>query len=175
MRTYFYNYHEDYGSPKYDNRPVTITAARVSADRKSVQLTLDVLEAWRLYDLTMTGIVSDDGQHPLLSNWVVYTLNHLRKNTPPPPAPIARPPTQRRTPRFPSTNMLSIGGPQNFQPLPPMELLVTAPPQGPRPVQPQPQPQAQPQPQPQAPAQTATPAQSQSQPRPPAEPGQPQN
>jgi hypothetical protein len=121
MKTYFYNYHEDYGSPKYDTRPVVITAAKVSADRKSVRLTLDKLEAWRLYDLTMSGIVSEDGQHPLLSNWVVYTLNHLLKNTPPPPAPIARPPTQRRTPRFPSPTMQSIGGPQDFKPLPPQQ------------------------------------------------------
>jgi hypothetical protein len=119
MKTYFYNYHEDYGSPKYDNRPVAITSARVAPDRRSVRLTLDTLEAWRLYDLTMTGIVSEDGQHPLLSNWVVYTLNHLLKDTPPPPEPIARPPTRRRTPRFPSPDMQSIGGPQDFKPLPP--------------------------------------------------------
>jgi hypothetical protein len=79
---------------------------------------LDTLEAWRLYDLTITGLVSDDGQHPLLSNWVVYTLNHLLENTPPPREPIARPPTQRRTPRFPSERMHSIGGPQDFKPLP---------------------------------------------------------
>ena len=71
-----------------------------------------------MYDLTMSGIVSVDGQHPLLSNWVVYTLNHLLKDTPPPPVPIPQPPTQRRTPRFPSTNMQSIGGPQDFKPLP---------------------------------------------------------
>jgi glucose/arabinose dehydrogenase len=118
MSTYFYNYHEDYGSPKYDQRPVTVTSARVSSDRRSVRLTLENLEAWRLYDLTLTGIASDDGQHPLLSNWVVYTLNHLLANTPPPREPIARPPTQRRTPRFPSEQMQSIGGPQDFLPLP---------------------------------------------------------
>jgi hypothetical protein len=117
MKTYFYNFHEDYGSPKYDDRPVTITAAQVSADRRSVRLTLDKLEAWRLYDLTMSGIVSEDGRHPLLGNWVVYTLNHLLKDTPEPRAPIARPPTQRRTPRFPGP-MESIGGPQDFKPLP---------------------------------------------------------
>jgi hypothetical protein len=118
MKTYFYNYHEDYGSPKFDTRPAIITAAKVSADKKSVRLTLDKLEAWRLYDLTMAGLVSDDGRHPLLSNWVVYTLNHLLKDTPPPPAPIPQPPTQRRTPRFPSTTMQSVGGPQDFKPLP---------------------------------------------------------
>jgi hypothetical protein len=118
MRTYFYNFHEAYGSPKFDLRPVTVTAAAVSSDRMSVRLTLDSLEAWRLYDLTMTGIVSEDGAHPLLSNWVVYTLNHLLSGTPPPRAPIAQPRPQRRTPRFPSPTMQSIGGPQDFTPLP---------------------------------------------------------
>jgi len=118
MKTYFYNYHEEYGSPKYDNHDVVVTSAKVSDDRKSVRLTLDKLEAWRLYDLTMTGIVSEDGK-PLVSNWVVYTLNHLLSNTPPPRAPLPHEPTQRRTPRFPSPNMESIGGPQDFKPLPP--------------------------------------------------------
>jgi glucose/arabinose dehydrogenase len=119
MKSYFYNYHEGYGSAKFDNRPVPITGATVSADRRRVRLTVDRLEAWRLYDLTMTGLVSEDRQHPLLSNWVVYTLNHLRRGTPPPPAPIPQPPTTRRTPRFPSSSMQSIGGPQDFKPLPP--------------------------------------------------------
>lgn len=122
MQTYFYNYHEEYGSAKYDTRPVTITSAVVSEDRLRVRLTLDSLEAWRLYDLTMHGLVSDDGEHQLLSSWIVYTLNHLLKETPPPPTPLTRPPTRRRTPRFPSDNMQSIGGPQNFLPLPPMTL-----------------------------------------------------
>lgn len=118
MTTYFYNYHEEYGSPKFDDHPVRITAAKVSPDRRSVRLTLDALEAWRLYDLTMTGIVSDDGWHPLLGNWVVYTLNHLLHGTPPPRAPLPRPTPPRRTPRFPSATMESVGGPQDFKPLP---------------------------------------------------------
>lgn len=118
MKTYFYNYHEEYGSPKFDDHPVTITAAKVSADRRSVRLTLNALEAWRLYDLTMTGIVSEDGRHPLLGNWIVYTLNHLLHNTPPPRAPLPRPTPERRTPKFPSPTMQSVGGPQDFKPLP---------------------------------------------------------
>jgi hypothetical protein len=132
MKTYFYNYHEEYGSPKYDTRPVAVTAATVSPDRRSVRLRLESLEAWRLYDLTMTGIVSEDGQHPLLGNWVVYTLNHLLSGTPPPPTPIPREPVRRRTPRFPSQNMQSIGGPQDFKPLPPMTLPAPPVPQQPR-------------------------------------------
>ncbi len=124
MKTYYYNYHEEYGSDKYDNHPVDITSAVVSADHKRVTLHLDKLEAWRLYDLGLDGIVSEDGQHQLLSPWVVYTVNHLLHNTPPPRAPEPHAPTQRRTPRYPTADgtengMKSVGGPQEFLPLRP--------------------------------------------------------
>ncbi len=123
MKTYFYNYHEEYGSSKYDNHPVGISSAVVSADHRRVTLHLDNLEAWRLYDLTMQNIASEDGQHTLLGPWVVYTVNHLLHNTPPPRAPLPHDPTQRRTPRYPTLDrtengMQSVGGPQNFKPLP---------------------------------------------------------
>jgi glucose/arabinose dehydrogenase len=125
MKTYFYNYHEAYGSSKYDNHPVAVTSAVVSADRKKVTLHLDALEAWRLYDLTINGVVSADGQHELLSPWVVYTVNHLLQNTPPPRAPIPRdlPANDRKNPTYPTPSrgpagVKSIGGPQDFKPLP---------------------------------------------------------
>jgi hypothetical protein len=119
MQTYFYNYHEAYGSRKFDVRPVAIASATVSADRRRVRLVLDDLEAWRLYDLTMTNIVSDDGEHPLLGNWVVYTVNHLRSGTPAPRAPIPQEPPARRMPIYPRSVIDSVGGPQDFAPLPP--------------------------------------------------------
>jgi hypothetical protein len=122
MKTYFYDYHEAYGSNKYDNHPVAITSAVVSADRKKVTLHLEALEAWRLYDLTLKGVVSDDGQHELLNPWVVYTVNHLLHNTPPPRAPLPSQPAlnDRKTPTYPTpdrgpSGIKSIGGPQNFK------------------------------------------------------------
>jgi hypothetical protein len=122
MKTYFYNYHEKYGSDKYDNHPVPITSAVVSADHLRVTLHFDGLEAWRMYDLTLIGFVSDDGQHELLSPWVVYTVNHLRHNTPPPRAPIPRDPAinERKPPAYPTPDgspagVKSVGGPQNFK------------------------------------------------------------
>ncbi len=125
MKTYFYDYHEAYGSAKFDNHPVGVKSAVVSADRKKVTLHLEALEAWRLYDLTLTGLVSDDGQHELLSPWVVYTVNHLLHNTPPPRAPLPSQPAlnDRKTPRYPTPDrgpagVKSVGGPQNFKPAP---------------------------------------------------------
>ena len=125
MKTYFYNYHEAYGSAKYDNRPVAVTAATVSPDGRKVVLKLAQLEAWRLYDLTLNGIVSDDGEHALLSPWVAYTVNHLRRDTPPPRAPLPTnlPQNDRKTPTYPTpgrgaAGIKPVGGPQDFKPLP---------------------------------------------------------
>jgi glucose/arabinose dehydrogenase len=122
MRTYHYNYHEQYGSSKYDNRTVPVAAATVSADRRKVTLRLEQLEAWRVYDLTLNGLVSDDGQHELLSPWIVYNVNHLLRNTPPPRAAIARGPAtgERKDPLYPTPSrgpaeVKSVGGPQNFK------------------------------------------------------------
>jgi hypothetical protein len=114
MRTYFYNYHERYGSQKYDLHDVKINSAVVSTDRRKVTLHLDNLEAWRIYDTKFKNIVTDDG-HELLNPWVVYNLNHLVKNTPPPRAPIDDPKQTRRTPRVPNGGVKGVGGPQNFK------------------------------------------------------------
>ncbi|MEO7411846.1 MAG: hypothetical protein ABIZ81_00695 [Opitutaceae bacterium] len=114
MRTYFYNYHERYGSQKYDPRDVKITSAVVSADRRKVALHVENLEAWRIYDTKFKGIATEDG-HELVNPWVVYNLNHLVKNTPPPRAPIADPKQARRTPGVPKGGVKGVGGPQSFK------------------------------------------------------------
>lgn len=118
LKTYFYNYHERYGSAKYDLRDVAIASAAVSKDRRRVALTLANLEAWRSYDLRLTGLVSDDGAHPLVNPWLVYTVNRLRRNTPPPRAPLPLSPEekpQRRTPSLPPGGVTPVGGPQDFE------------------------------------------------------------
>jgi hypothetical protein len=114
LRTYFYNYHEAYGSDKYDLRDVKIVAADVSESGRSVRLHVDGLEAWRIYDLKLTGIATEDG-HELVSPWVVYTLNHLLHDTPPPRAPLPNDAPQRRAPRVPAGGVQGVGGPQGFE------------------------------------------------------------
>jgi hypothetical protein len=115
LRTYFYNYHEKYGSDKYDVRDIEITAVGVSEDRRRVTLHLERLEAWRIYDLRLHGVTSDGGKHAVLSPWVVYTLNHLLENTPPPRAPLPEVQPPRRPPSVPPGAIKSIGGPQDFR------------------------------------------------------------
>lgn len=114
MRTYFYNYHENYGSEKYDLHEVKITAVRISDDRRRVALELESLEAWRIYDLKLNGVASEDG-HALVSPWVVYTLNRLRRDTPPPRAPLPKERPERRAPRVPEGGVKGVGGPQDFE------------------------------------------------------------
>lgn len=113
INTYFYNYHEAYGSEKFDDKDSPITSVEVSEDRLSVTLRLETLEAWRLYDLTLDGIKSNDG-HDLLNPWVVYTLNHLIGETPPPRSPIPVDSRKRRKPVLPKGGVKGIGGPQEF-------------------------------------------------------------
>lgn len=114
MQTYFYNYHEAYGSDKYDLRDAKIVAAEVSADGRSVRLRVEGLEAWRIYDLKLTGLATEDGDE-LVSPWVVYTLNHFLHDTPPPRRPAPKDAPQRRTPRVPDGGVRGVGGPQGFE------------------------------------------------------------
>jgi glucose/arabinose dehydrogenase len=115
MRTYFYNYHEAYGSNKFDLKDVKIASAVVSPDRLSVALTLESLEAWRIYDMKFKGLRTADG-HELVNSWIVYTLNHLVKDTPPPRAPVEGPPKPPRRPAgVPPGGVRGVGGPQDFK------------------------------------------------------------
>lgn len=118
LRTYFYNYHEAYGSDKRDVRDVKIVSATVSADRTQVRLKLEQLEAWRIYDLRFKDIKTTDG-HELVNAWAVYNVNHLVRNTPPAPAPIANAKPARRNPVVPRGGITGVGGPQNFLAVPP--------------------------------------------------------
>ena len=111
--SYFYNYHEKYGSKKYDTQSVEVTDVGISDDRRTVSLTLEMLEPWRLYELKMKGIVGAEG-HPLLNEWMVYTLNRLIGETPPPEPPQKVATPNRRQPKLPEGGVQSVGGPQAF-------------------------------------------------------------
>ena len=115
FQNYFYNYHETYGSQKFEQKEIVPKSVEVSADRMRVALHLGELTPWTVYDLRLSGISSRDGL-PLLNPWLVYNLNRLLHNTPPPPQPIDWPRPTRRTPVMPPGGVKSIGGPQDFPP-----------------------------------------------------------
>ncbi len=114
VQSYFYNYHENYGSPKMDLRDVAVSAVELQDDGRTVSVTLAELEPWRIYDFRLSGVRSVDG-HPLVNEWIVYTLNRLRGGqTPPPPPPVEVEIRPRREPTVPEGSVRGIGGPQEF-------------------------------------------------------------
>ncbi len=78
MAAWTYIYQADYGSPEVDQATPKITAAVVSADKKSVRLKIDGLVRGLVHHLKTTGLKSASGQtlwHPE----AYYTLNEIPK------------------------------------------------------------------------------------------------
>ena len=76
MDTFTYIYQSDYGSPQVDATTPTITAATVSADRKSVHLKVDGLVRGHIHHLEAKGVKSATAQ-PLWHPETWYTLNEI--------------------------------------------------------------------------------------------------
>ena len=79
FRRYFYEYHEAYGSKQFDVQPVPVSAARLSADGRTVSLTLAELKPGYIYELELGPLQSTSRQR-LQSRLLCYTLNRLQKN-----------------------------------------------------------------------------------------------
>jgi hypothetical protein len=79
MRAFTYIYRAEYGSPEVDDVSPKITAATLSADRKSVRLTIDPLTKGHIHELHLDGVKSSTGQ-PLLHPVAYYTLNEIPAN-----------------------------------------------------------------------------------------------
>ena len=76
MDTFTYIYQADYGSPEVDQTTPVITAATVSADRKSVHIKVAGLVRGHIHHLTANGVKSATAQtlwHPE----AFYTLNEI--------------------------------------------------------------------------------------------------
>ncbi|MEO8351623.1 MAG: hypothetical protein ABI680_07825 [Chthoniobacteraceae bacterium] len=76
MREFTYIYQADYGSPEVDDVQAKITKAIVSADKKSVRLTVDRLTKGDIHELHLDGVKSAAGA-PLLHPVAYYTLNEI--------------------------------------------------------------------------------------------------
>lgn len=79
FRSYYYEYHRAYGSPQMDVQLVPVSAVQLSADRKTVSLTLGELKSSRIYELTLGTLQANNGQKKLMNRLVCYTLNRLMK------------------------------------------------------------------------------------------------
>ena len=79
MEAYTYIYQSRYGSPVVDKTSPTITAAKVSADGRSVALKVEGIVKGHVHELTAAGVRSTKGV-PLLHPTGYYTLNQVPKN-----------------------------------------------------------------------------------------------
>ncbi len=76
LQSFTYNYWPTYGSPEMDRKAEKIAAAQVSADRRTVSLTVTGLRRGRVYELNLNDIQSKEGE-PVLHPEAYYTLNEL--------------------------------------------------------------------------------------------------
>jgi glucose/arabinose dehydrogenase len=77
FKSYYYEYHQAYGSPQMDVQPVAVSGATLSSDRKTVSLKLTNLEAGRIYELNLGNLLANNGQKKLANKLICYTLNRL--------------------------------------------------------------------------------------------------
>ncbi|HYF36253.1 MAG TPA: hypothetical protein VD994_13245, partial [Prosthecobacter sp.] len=82
LRAFTYAYREDYGGPEIDEVLPSITAAKVSDDKRSVRLTLSKLTKGHIHEFHLDGIRSSTGV-PLLHPAAYYTLNEIPAATQP--------------------------------------------------------------------------------------------
>jgi hypothetical protein len=76
ISTYTYIYQSSYGSPEVDHTEPVIKSAVLSADAKSVYLTIDGLQRGHVHEIHMDGIRNSEGL-PLLHKQAYYTLNFI--------------------------------------------------------------------------------------------------
>jgi hypothetical protein len=78
LKSYTYLYSNAYGSPEIDTKPLAITGATVSADRRSVRLKVDGLRELYVHELRAEGVRSAAGA-ALEYPDAYYTLNRIPK------------------------------------------------------------------------------------------------
>src|SRR5690606_469010 len=71
-----YLYHEKYGSPRIDEKPVDVISATADTDNQNVLLELAALEPGFIYEFQLDKIISAQGE-PLRNSAAYYTLNRL--------------------------------------------------------------------------------------------------
>jgi len=73
---YHYEYHQAYGSNKFDVKPIKVTAVMVSADHKEVTLHLEKMQPGYVYALQIAdNVLGEDGSR-IANRKVWYTLNN---------------------------------------------------------------------------------------------------
>ena len=77
IQSYYYLYHHTYGSPITDGKQLDCVGTSLSPDRKVLKIRTTALEAGRIYEFKLNGVIASDSD-PLANNEAYYTLNRLR-------------------------------------------------------------------------------------------------
>ena len=76
IRSYYYEYHEKYGSDQMDVKDIELEDVLVVESGKAVELSLYPMEKDRVYELRLNGFQSVGGD-TLTNNLICYTINEL--------------------------------------------------------------------------------------------------
>lgn len=77
-KRFYYEYHQAYGSKKFEEAAVPVKAVTLSPDGRTASLHLTDLKPGFIYEITPGGVSAKSGTKPL-GRLVCYTLNRLRK------------------------------------------------------------------------------------------------
>ena len=78
VKSFTYVYFSNYGCPETDTRGETVSAVKLSADKKTVSVSVPDLKPGRVYDFALSGVKAADGDN-LLHGEAYYTINELVK------------------------------------------------------------------------------------------------
>ncbi len=78
LKSFTYAYLSQYGCPEMDTRGEKITAAKLSADQKTVSIAVAGLKQGRVYEFRLPDVKTADGMS-MLHGEAYYTLNELLK------------------------------------------------------------------------------------------------
>jgi len=73
---YYYEYRQEYGSPRMDKQPVVVEELQISEDGKKVSIVLEDMVPGYVYDLQIDSLSSTEGVI-LQNRRLFYTLNNL--------------------------------------------------------------------------------------------------
>lgn len=76
VKNYYYQYHRKYGSPRMDEKSISVKNLEVAEDGMSVVLELEDMQPGYVYDITLLNQESKKGVE-LVNNRVFYTLNQV--------------------------------------------------------------------------------------------------
>ena len=78
IKSFTYLYHSTYGCPEIDPRAETVADAKLSADGKTLSLTVPGVSKGRIYEIRLNGVTETSGE-PVLHPEAYYTVNELVK------------------------------------------------------------------------------------------------